>query len=146
MLCVSQHALRPEPTFFVDRSLGRITVPRLLRDAGWQLVTLAEHYGVLRDQNISDVQWIEDATRQGWPLLMKDKRIRYRPAEIRAVIDNKARCFVITRGDLTGAESAARLITQRKAIVTATRRPAPFMYAVHADQLEHMYPPQGTRG
>ena len=31
---------------------------------------------------------------------MKDKRIRHRQAEITAVIDHKARCFVITRGDL----------------------------------------------
>ena len=34
------------PELFLDRSLGRIKVPRLLREAGLNLVTLAEHYGV----------------------------------------------------------------------------------------------------
>ncbi len=35
------------PDFFVDRSLGRLAVPKLLRDAGLTLVTLAERYGIL---------------------------------------------------------------------------------------------------
>lgn len=43
------------PKFFVDRSLGRLTVPRLLREADWGLVTLAEHYGVPEDERIADV-------------------------------------------------------------------------------------------
>lgn len=34
--------------FFVDRSLGRIAAPKLLREAGRALITLAEHYGVPR--------------------------------------------------------------------------------------------------
>ena len=33
------------PLFFVDRSLGRVRLPRLLRADGWSLVTMAEHYG-----------------------------------------------------------------------------------------------------
>jgi hypothetical protein len=37
----------------------------------------------------------------------KDKRIRHRRAEIEAVATNKAKCFVITRGDLTSAAFAA---------------------------------------
>ena len=36
----------PGPQFFVDRSLGRVRVPALLRADGWTLVTLAEHYGI----------------------------------------------------------------------------------------------------
>jgi hypothetical protein len=34
------------PDLFVDRSLGRIQVPALLRRAALRLVTLAEHYGI----------------------------------------------------------------------------------------------------
>jgi hypothetical protein len=34
------------PDVFIDRSLGRIEVPRLLREAGLRLVTLAERYGI----------------------------------------------------------------------------------------------------
>lgn len=38
------------PLFFVDRSLGRVRVPALLRQADWSLVTLSEHYGVPQDE------------------------------------------------------------------------------------------------
>jgi hypothetical protein len=34
------------PLVFIDRSLGRIAVPQLLRAGGVGLITLAEHYGV----------------------------------------------------------------------------------------------------
>ena len=38
------------PELFLDRSLGRIKVPQLLRDAGLRLITLAEHYGIPKDE------------------------------------------------------------------------------------------------
>lgn len=56
---------------------------------------------------------IEEAARRGWPILMKDKRIRYRPAEITAVTEHGARCFVIPRGDLPSADMAHRFITNK---------------------------------
>ena len=40
------------PDLFVDRSLGRIRVPELLRNAGLRLVTLAEHYGMPADESL----------------------------------------------------------------------------------------------
>lgn len=63
------------PRFFVDRSLGRVVVPRMLRAVGWNLVTLADHYGVPADERVTDVEWIEEAAKRGWPVLMKDKKI-----------------------------------------------------------------------
>jgi hypothetical protein len=103
----------PQPRFFLDRSLGRKAVPEALREDGWDVVTLAEYYGVPADQHVADSAWIQEAAEQGWPILMKDKRIRYRPAEIGAVIAHKARCFVVTRGDLPSAEMASRFITNK---------------------------------
>ena len=41
------------PDLFIDRSLGRIKVPALLRAEGLRLVTLAEHYGVPADEPTS---------------------------------------------------------------------------------------------
>lgn len=128
------------PRFFVDRSLGRIAVPRLLRDAGWDLITLAEHYGVPEDERVADVDWIEEAANQGWPVLMKDKKIRHRRAEIAAVVEHNARCFVITRGDLTSVQYAERFIANRDAIVRTAAIPGPFIVAVHTDRIERLYP------
>jgi hypothetical protein len=64
----------PGPLFFVDRSLGRVRVPALLRESGWALVTLSEYYGVPQDEAVDDVAWLRLAGQQGWPVLMKDER------------------------------------------------------------------------
>ena len=57
------------PDLFLDRSLGRIKVPRLLRAAGLRLITLAEHYGIPEDEDVSDDEWLELAGRRGWVVL-----------------------------------------------------------------------------
>ena len=101
------------PRFFLDRSLGRRAVPEALRADGWDLITLAEHYGMPADEQVADTEWIEEAAKRGWPILMKDKRIRHRQAEITAVTEHKARCFVITRGDLPSARHGATLHHQQ---------------------------------
>jgi hypothetical protein len=119
--------------FFVDRSLGRNAVPEALRANGWDLITLAEHYGVPADEQVADVDWIEEAARQGWPILMKDKRIRHRPAEIDAVVAHKARCFVITRGDLLSAEMVNRFVTNKTAIFAAAAETGPYIYSVQTE-------------
>ena len=48
----------PRPKFFIDRSLGRVAVPNGLRDDGWDVVTLAEHYGMPRDEEVA-VTYVE---------------------------------------------------------------------------------------
>ena len=131
---------RSQPKFFIDRSLGRIAVPAGLRDDGWDVVTLAEHYGIPRDEQVADTEWIADAASRGWPILMKDKRIRYRRAEVEAVAKHKARCFVITRGDLTSAEMLSRFITNKRAIFRAAIKAGPCIYSVQQDRLDQLYP------
>ena len=73
------------PDLFLDRSLGRIKVPQLLRAAGLRLTTLAEHYGVPADEVITDADWLALAGGRDWVVFMKDTRVRYRPAEQAAV-------------------------------------------------------------
>jgi hypothetical protein len=88
------------PDLFLDRSLGRVQVPTLLRAAGLRVRTLAEEYGMPADENVTDVDWLAHAGRNGWPVLMKDDRIRYRPAEKAAVITFKVQGFCLTSGNL----------------------------------------------
>ncbi len=59
------------PFVFLDRSLGRIQVPDLLRAAGVQLVTLAEHYGMPADEDVEDVTWLADSAQRGWVAFMR---------------------------------------------------------------------------
>ena len=125
----------PLPLVFLDRSLGRIEVPRLLRAGGVELVTLAEHYGVPADEAVEDILWITESAQRGWIAFMKDERIRRRPAEIQAVRQHGARCFYIANGNLRSAEMATRYLNNLDAIRAACAAPGPFLYAVHAAQI-----------
>jgi hypothetical protein len=102
---------------------------------------LAEHYGVPADERVADTEWIEEAAKRGWPVLMKDKRIRHRQAEIDTVVEHKARCFVIASGDLPSSEMANRFITHKAAIYAAVEA-GPYIYSVRADRIWRLYPPQ----
>jgi hypothetical protein len=57
------------PERFVDRSLGRVQVPRILRAAGLRLMTLAERYGRPADESVTDVEWLEEAGRRDWVVM-----------------------------------------------------------------------------
>ena len=104
------------------------------------MITLAEHYGMPADEQVADTDWIEEAAKRGWPIFMKDKRIRHRQAEITAVAEHKARCFVITRGDLPSADMAQRFITNKAAILAAAVEPGPYIYSVQRDRISRLYP------
>lgn len=138
-LSMSPPAQRPE--FFLDRSLGRFAVADRLRAAGWKLVTLAEHYGDPGGERVTDGQWIRDAAGRGWPILMKDKRIRHRRAEVDVIAQCEARCFVVTRDDLTLGQLAERFLANRRAIFEAAALPGPYIYVVQSDRLERLHPP-----
>lgn len=126
------------PDLFLDRSLGRITVPGLLRDAGLRLVTLSEHYGIPADENVPDEEWLELAGVRGWAVLMKDKRIRYNRREREVVRTLRVRCFCLASQRLTGEEMARRYIRNLDAITQACREIGPFIYAVHNNRIERL--------
>jgi len=127
------------PEFFVDRSLGRRDVPSALRRAGWILRTHAEVFGA-RDEQVADVEWLELCGREGWIVLTKDQRIRYRPAEIAAVRRYGVKAFVVASGNLTAADQAGRLIGNAERIATAAAADGPFLYAVYASRTVRIFP------
>lgn len=118
------------PDLFLDRSLGRRQVPALLRAAGLQLHTLSEVYGVPADEDVTDVEWLRLAGSRGWPVLMKDERIRYRAAEREALLAHAVRAFCLTSGNLRAADMAAQFFAQLDQIAEACTAPGPFLYAV----------------
>ena len=126
------------PDLFLDRSLGRITVPGLLRDAGLRLRTLAEHYGMPADEEVPDEEWLELAGRHGWAVLMKDRRIRYNRREREVVRAFQVRCFCLASQKLSGEEMARRYLRNLVAITRACREDGPFIYAVHHNRIERL--------
>jgi hypothetical protein len=126
------------PDLFLDRSLGRIKVPALLRDAGLRLVTLAEHYGVPADETIADEEWLQLAGEQGWAVFMKDTRIRYNPAEREAVTEHSGQCFCLSSQSLSASDMAARFLDNLDSITRACAEAGPYIYAVHANRIERL--------
>jgi PIN like domain len=55
------------PRFFIDQDLGRHAFPHGLRQAGLIVITLAEHYGIPRDQEIADHEWMLEAAVTAGP-------------------------------------------------------------------------------
>ena len=126
------------PDLFIDRSLGRIQLPQLLRNAGLQLVTLAERYGIPNDETITDEQWLRDVGHRGEVAFMKDGRVRYNPAEKAAIIRHRVRCFCLSRRDLTADAMARRFLQNLDRIADACSTPDPFIYAVHENRIEQL--------
>lgn len=118
------------PHFFVDRSLGRVQVPRLLRADGWILTTLAGHYGRPRDETVADVAWLALCGRRSWAVLMKDEKIRYRTVERDALISSGVTAFCLASGNLRSADMASTFIDHRAAIWSAAHRGGAAIYVV----------------
>lgn len=125
--------------FFLDRSLGRYRVAQALRAAGWTLRTHYEVYGD-RDEEVPDVEWLGFCGRKNLPVLTKDRRLRYRPAEIEVIRRFGVRAFVLTGGSLTAHEQAARFDRSRSRIDEACAAAGPFVYAVYADRIVSVFP------
>jgi hypothetical protein len=124
------------PDLFLDRSLGRIKVPGMLRAAGLRLTTLAENYGIPADESVADTTWLEHAGTNGLVVFMKDARIRSRRVERETVQRFSVRCFCITRQGLTADAMAGRYLHHLPAITKACETPGPFFYAVHENRIE----------
>jgi hypothetical protein len=74
-------------------------------------------------------------------VLMKDDRIRYRPAELDALTNSAVRAFCLTNANLRGAEMAERFAEQLPRISRiATERPGPYTYSVYADGVRPLWP------
>ena len=123
------------PHFFVDRSLGGVTVPRLLREADWELTTLVEHYGKPADEDVADVDWLALAGQNNWPVLMKDEKIRYRAAERAALVDAGVRAFCLASGNLKSADMAELFIQHRATIWQRASGDGPGLWVVSRSEV-----------
>jgi len=89
--------------FFVDRSLGEIDVPTVLRNAG---ATVAVHSDLFPD-DAPDRLWLTECGRRGYIVLTKDHRIRTHELERRAIIRHNVRAFFLVPRRLTGKQNGA---------------------------------------
>lgn len=129
-----------ELEFLIDRSLGRKHLAAALVDLGYTVHTLASVYGEIAAQGIDDEQWLAEAGRQDWVVLMKDAAIRRRPAEREALSRAGVRAFCLTNANLRGVEQTARFIDNIARILRQAQTPGPYIYGVYADHLRRLWP------
>jgi hypothetical protein len=133
---LTQTLLAQLPHIFVDRSLGSVQLPTLLRAAGFTLTTMSEHYGEHQAQLVADVDWITLVAQQNWIGFHKDANIRRNMVERQTVIASAARMFCVPNAKITAQDLANRYIANFAAIAAAAQHPGPFIYSVHPRRIE----------
>jgi hypothetical protein len=102
---------------------------------------MADVYGERIGQGLADEEWLRDAGERGWVVLMKDAKIRYRPAELQVVIDHGLRAFCLMNANLRGVEMAERFVENLPRITRiANERPGPYIYGVYRDAVRPVWP------
>lgn len=116
----SATSLKPpeQVIFFIDASLGRKTVAQALRNVGAKVETHDDHF----PQGTPDELWLYKVGEQGWVVLTKDDRIRYRELERQALLAASVRAFVLTARGLRGEENAAIFVTALPAMYKFLRK------------------------
>src|SRR5438105_1318386 len=116
--------------FFTDENLGRQVVPQALRNAGEQVIAFRERFA----GGTKDPVWLREVGRNGWVLLTKDSRIRYRRNEMQALLSSKMQSFVLVSSNLPGAEIAQIFVKALPRIKRLCQRQRPpFIAHVHKD-------------
>jgi len=81
-----------------------------------------------------DAVWLPHVGRNGWVVLTKDHRIRYRTGEREALLRANVRAFVLRSGNLTGQQMAEAFLRALPRIERLLRdRAAPFIAGVWAE-------------
>jgi len=118
----------PEPlTFFLDESLDNLTVATALCEAGARVERSTVHFA----KGTKDEVWLAKAGQNGWIVLTRDKRIRYRQLERLALRAAKVRAFVFTGGNVTSKDTGAILAGALRRMTNIARAdPGPFIYHI----------------
>lgn len=127
-----------QPTFFIDRGLGKRHVPSVLEASGVVVVQMSALYPGGRDQFVGDDTWIADVSARGWVALTKDVAIVR--AHQDALRESTLAVFALSNANLTGPEMAERFRHNLHRILRQARKPGPFVDVVHADRVERRWP------
>ena len=76
--------------FFTDRDLGK-QFPGILREAGLVVERHDDHFR----HNTPDEEWLAEVSRRGWIAITHNKRIRYTPNELAAIIQHRVTLIVV---------------------------------------------------
>ena len=115
------------PTFFVDRSLGKLVVAQALREAGANVEVHDDHFS----QDATDIEWLTVAGKNNWLVLSKDKQIRRNPLEREALASAGVKAFFLTQQGISGPEMAALFVKVLPGMISrASTQTGPFVYTI----------------
>ncbi len=87
-------------------------------------------------EDAPDVDWIAEVGARGWVVLTRDKGIRRKDNERRAVKTAALRVFTLSGGNMTGEQMATVLVAQRARIERLARKQkAPLIATVSASEV-----------
>ncbi len=114
---------------FIDRSIPR-GVARALQNVRDDVLWLEDKYA----HNTKDPVWLPDAGTEGWLVISRDKGIRYKPAEIQAIKDNRVGCFILAeKNDLSRWNLLKIIVTKLDdMILRHEQTERPFIYLIDA--------------
>ena len=78
----------------------------MLDEAGISYVALKDHFGPATP----DDEWLAMPGRECWPVVTRDKKIRYKPNEWEAYRRANVIGFVFTAGDISAAKTGELLV------------------------------------
>lgn len=105
--------------YFTDRDLGK-RFPEILRAAGLMVERHADHFS----EQTPDDEWLEAVGKRGWIALTHDRRIRYKPNELNAVVQHGVALLVIV-GKAPFPDLARAFVTSLPMIENFLRRHRP---------------------
>jgi len=113
---------------FFDRSVPRgvaEAVKQVREDACWLEDVFEEGW-------IKDREWIPEVGARGWLVITKDKKIRTRPEERRAIKENNVGCFILNYRQPLNRWEILKLVTSTLDEMEEkfANTPRPFLYLI----------------
>lgn len=113
---------------FFDRSIPS-TVPKAMLMLGLRQVC---YHDQIFPQDTPDSHWLACAGYHGWTVITRDKKIRYRPGEIDAIIKFGVGCFIVNANKPLSRWEYMKIfaltLDKIEHIAATTRRP--FIYTI----------------
>lgn len=119
-----------EPTFFIDRCLGKRRIIEALTPLNVNLEVHDDHFS----QTTLDVEWIPEIGKRGWIIFTKDAAIGRNAIERQTVARANLRMFSLTSQNLSGKEMAEIFrLAMPKIKIFLEQHPAPFIAKIYRD-------------
>jgi hypothetical protein len=114
------------PVYFTDRDLGK-RFPEILREAGLRVERHADHFA----HDTSDEDWLREIGKRSWVAITHDKRIRYKPNELKAVLDNNVALLVVVGRNPFPELAKAFVVTERRIRTFVAKTQPPYIAKVY---------------